>query len=77
MSRQSHRSGNERSPPEASTPPPIPSRSSSMRRNGDDRVSPSELGPGLLDINSFDTELLPEVCQICFFTDQKIYFCFG
>ncbi|KAM1090088.1 hypothetical protein TB2_017416 [Malus domestica] len=31
-----------------------------MRRNGDDRVSPSELSPGLLDIHSFDTELLPE-----------------
>ncbi|KAM1046851.1 hypothetical protein ACFX2I_026240 [Malus domestica] len=60
MSRQSHRNGNERSPPGASTPPPIPSRSSSMRRNGDDRVSPSELSPGLLNINSFDTELLPE-----------------
>ncbi|XP_068345304.1 kinesin-like protein KIN-13B [Pyrus communis] len=60
MSRQSYRNGNQRSPPEASTPPPIPSRSSSMRRNGDDRVSPSELSPGLLDINSFDTELLPE-----------------
>ncbi|KAM2062883.1 hypothetical protein TB1_025634 [Malus domestica] len=60
MSRQSHRNGNERSPPGASTPPPIPSRSSSMRRNGDDRVSPSELTPGLLNINSFDTELLPE-----------------
>ncbi|KAM1812670.1 hypothetical protein ACFX11_026587 [Malus domestica] len=60
MSRQSHRNGNERSPPGASTPPPIPSRSSSMRRNGDDRVSPSELSPGLLNINSFDTEQLPE-----------------
>ncbi|XP_048423326.1 kinesin-like protein KIN-13B [Pyrus x bretschneideri] len=60
MSRQSYRNGNERSPPDASTPPPIPLRSSSMRRNGDDRVSPSELSPGLLDINSFDTELLPE-----------------
>ncbi|CAN6564305.1 unnamed protein product [Malus baccata var. baccata] len=60
MSRQSHRNGNERSPPGASTPPPIPSRSSSMRRNGDHRVSPSELSPGLLNINSFDTELLPE-----------------
>ncbi|KAB2618549.1 kinesin-13A-like [Pyrus ussuriensis x Pyrus communis] len=33
---------------QSSTVPPIASRSSSMRRNGDDRVSPSELSPGLL-----------------------------
>ncbi|KAB2600607.1 kinesin-13A-like [Pyrus ussuriensis x Pyrus communis] len=32
---------------QSSTVPPIASRSSSMRRNGDDRVSPSELSPGL------------------------------
>ncbi|KDP33665.1 hypothetical protein JCGZ_07236 [Jatropha curcas] len=41
--------------------PPVYSRSSSVRRNGDDHVSPSELSPGLLDLHSFDTELLPEV----------------
>lgn len=29
--------------------------------NGDDQVSPSEFSPGLLDLHSFDTELLPEV----------------
>lgn len=40
--------------------PPLSSRSSSQRRNGDD-VSPSELSPGLLDLHSFDTELLPEM----------------
>ncbi|CAN6540934.1 unnamed protein product [Malus baccata var. baccata] len=60
MSRQSHKNGSDQSPPESRTPPPIASRSSSMRGNGDDRVSPSELSPGLLDIHSFDTELLPE-----------------
>lgn len=32
-----------------------------MRKNADDHVSPSELSPGLLDLHSFDTELLPEV----------------
>lgn len=42
-----------------STPPG--SRSSSMRKIGDDQVSPSEFSPGLLDLHSFDTELLPEV----------------
>lgn len=39
--------------------PPTNSRSSSQRKNGED--SPSEFSPGLLDLHSFDTELLPEV----------------
>nr|POE48536.1 kinesin-like protein kin-13b [Quercus suber] len=43
-------------------PTPLGSRSMSLRRNGDDRVSPtSEFSPGLLDLHSFDTELLPEM----------------
>ncbi|XAR66988.1 Plus-end-directed kinesin ATPase [Bertholletia excelsa] len=38
------------------------SRSSSMRKTGgEEHVSPSELSPGLLDLHSFDTELLTEV----------------
>ncbi|KAA8523110.1 hypothetical protein F0562_009533 [Nyssa sinensis] len=42
--------------------PPACSRSSSMRLTGSgEQVSPSELSPGLLDLHSFDTELLPEV----------------
>ncbi|KAL6006247.1 hypothetical protein ACLOJK_040293 [Asimina triloba] len=41
--------------------PPVCSRSSSQRKNGEDLVSPSELSPGILDLHSFDTELLPEV----------------
>ncbi|ONK80302.1 uncharacterized protein A4U43_C01F16120 [Asparagus officinalis] len=45
---------------EPSTPPAVNSRSSSQRRNGDD-LSPSEFSPGLLDLHSFDTELLPEM----------------
>ncbi|CAL9038817.1 unnamed protein product [Musa banksii] len=40
--------------------PPLTSRSSSQRKNGEE-VSPSELSPGILDLHSFDTELLPEV----------------
>ena len=39
---------------EPSTPP-----SNSRTKNGDD--SPNELSPGLLDLHSFDTELIPEV----------------
>nr|XP_011458766.1 PREDICTED: kinesin-13A-like [Fragaria vesca subsp. vesca] len=53
-SRLSRRSGNDRSP-EASV---TVSRSSSMRRLGDD---PVEYSPGLLDLHSFDTELLPQM----------------
>lgn len=40
--------------------PPLSSRSSSQRKNGDD-VSLGELSPGLLDLHSFDTELLSEM----------------
>ncbi|XP_022749804.1 kinesin-like protein KIN-13B isoform X1 [Durio zibethinus] len=46
--------------PERATPP-FCSRSSSMRKNSDEYMSPSELSPGLLDLHSFDTELLPEL----------------
>ncbi|XP_077220031.1 ATP binding microtubule motor family protein [Tasmannia lanceolata] len=41
--------------------PPFYSRSSSERKNGDEFVSPSELSPGILDLHSFDTELIPEM----------------
>ncbi|XP_010249745.1 PREDICTED: kinesin-like protein KIN-13B [Nelumbo nucifera] len=41
--------------------PPVNSRSSSLRKNGEDHVSPSELSPGILDLHSFDTELLPDM----------------
>ncbi|XWS69879.1 hypothetical protein CRYUN_Cryun03dG0001800 [Craigia yunnanensis] len=46
--------------PEPGTPS-VCSGSSSLRKNNDEYVSPSELSPGLLDLHSFDTELLPEV----------------
>ncbi|MBA0759091.1 hypothetical protein Gotri_022015 [Gossypium trilobum] len=41
------------------TTPPVSSRPPSQRRNGED--SPGEFSPGLLDLHSFDTELLPEM----------------
>lgn len=41
--------------------PPVSSRPSSQRKSGEE--SPSELSPGLLDLHSFDTELLPEVVR--------------
>ncbi|KAK4781194.1 hypothetical protein SAY87_017300 [Trapa incisa] len=39
--------------------PPMNSRSSSIRKNVED--SPREFSPGLLDLHSFDTELIPEM----------------
>lgn len=41
--------------------PPLYSRSSSLRRNEDDQASHGLFGSGLLDLHSFDTELLPQV----------------
>lgn len=41
------------------TTPPVSSRPSSQRKNGEE--SPNEFSPGLLDLHSFDTELLPEM----------------
>lgn len=44
---------------DASTPCP---RSSSFTKYGNvEQVSPNEFSPGLLDLHSFDTELLTEV----------------
>ncbi|KAH9714370.1 kinesin-like protein KIN-13B [Citrus sinensis] len=39
--------------------PPVSSRPSSQRKSGEQ--SPNEFSPGLLDLHSFDTELLPEM----------------
>ncbi|KAL5975884.1 hypothetical protein ACLOJK_020212 [Asimina triloba] len=42
--------------------PPVCSRSSSQRKSGEeDSVSPSDLSPGILDLHSFDTDLLPDI----------------
>ena len=44
------------------TEPLTPPAANLRRRNGEeDGVSPNEYSPGLLDLHSFDTELLPEV----------------
>ncbi|KAK9142491.1 hypothetical protein Syun_011891 [Stephania yunnanensis] len=44
--------------------PPVCSRSSSQRKIADDQVSPNELSPGILDLHSLDTELLPEMSHV-------------
>lgn len=49
---------------EPSTPPVNP-LSVSRRKNSQDLESPNGFSPGLLDLHSFDTELLPEVCFFC------------
>ncbi|KAJ7011716.1 kinesin-like protein KIN-13B [Populus alba x Populus x berolinensis] len=49
------------------TIPPVSSRASSQRKNGED--SPNEFSPGLLDLHSIDTELLPEVGNLSFSSD--------
>jgi len=49
---------------EWSLDPPSPmnvSRSSSLRKTGDDSNLPSDYSPGLLDLHSLDTELISEV----------------
>lgn len=56
---------------EPSTPPKN-SRSSNQRKDGDE--SSSEYSPGLLDLHSFDTELLPEVG--CLHTIDFSYVCY-
>ncbi|GMN69791.1 hypothetical protein TIFTF001_038846 [Ficus carica] len=64
------RSGRERSPAESLTPS-FCSRSSSLRRYGDDQLSPSDLSPGLLDLHSFDTELLPQMPVASLYTGNQ------
>ncbi|GMN37234.1 hypothetical protein TIFTF001_006639 [Ficus carica] len=51
---------------EPSTPP-----SNSRRKNGED--SPSEFSPGLLDLHSFDTELLPEMPVSSLYDGNSLY----
>nr|GME01020.1 kinesin-like protein KIN-13B isoform X1 [Ipomoea batatas] len=61
LGRNMPRSVNGGSNEDASTPPAC-SRSSSMRKNGSlEGMSPNELSPGLLDLHSFDTELISEL----------------
>lgn len=46
--------------------PPLNSRSMGQRKTSEDEVLPSEFSPGLLDLHSLDTELLPEVGLLVF-----------
>ncbi|KAK8353144.1 hypothetical protein V6Z12_A05G137700 [Gossypium hirsutum] len=46
------------------TTPPFSSLPSSQRKNGEE--SPSDFSPGLIDLHSFVTELLPEVKHLRF-----------
>ncbi|KAF2301281.1 hypothetical protein GH714_022393 [Hevea brasiliensis] len=50
------------------TTPPISSRPSTQRKNGED--FPNDFSPGLLDLQSFDTELLPEVGLLSFLVSK-------
>ncbi|GAA0141144.1 microtubule binding motor protein [Lithospermum erythrorhizon] len=55
--------------------PPASSRSSSMRKAGNvEGLSPSELSPGLLDLHSFDTELIAEVSSQRSGSSQSLLF---
>ncbi|KAK6153663.1 hypothetical protein DH2020_013302 [Rehmannia glutinosa] len=40
---------------------PLTPPGNSLRKNGEEQVSPNECSPGLLDLHSFDTELIPEI----------------
>lgn len=48
--------------------PPDAYRASTLKMNGDD--SAGDFSPGLLDLHSFDTELLPEVVLFFIFYDM-------
>jgi kinesin family protein 2/24 len=57
--------------------PPDAFRASNLKMNGED--STGDFSPGLLDLHSFDTELLPEVVVVClfYFVDRTVLFVFG
>lgn len=52
--------------------PPVSSRPSSQRKSGEQL--PNEFSPGLLDLHSFDTELLPEVGEVSNLIDVALVF---
>ncbi|XP_057472720.1 kinesin-like protein KIN-13B [Actinidia eriantha] len=54
---------------EFSTEPSTPNQ----RKNGEDPESPSGFSPGLLDLHSFDTELLPEVSVPGLYDTSSLY----
>ncbi|CAN1285882.1 Kinesin-like protein KIN-13B [Linum perenne] len=51
--------------------PPVSSRQTTQMKSRED--SPTEFSPGLLDLHSFDTELLPEVGLSGSFSCDKVY----
>ncbi|KAJ4718130.1 Kinesin-like protein [Melia azedarach] len=51
--------------------PPVSSRPSSQRKSGEQ--SPNEFSPGLLDLHSFDTELLPEMPVTGLYDGSSLY----
>ncbi|KAK3028328.1 hypothetical protein RJ639_037790 [Escallonia herrerae] len=53
--------------------PPANSRLSSQRKNNGEEVSPSEFSPGLLDLHSFDTELLSEIPAPSMYDGHSMY----
>uniref|UniRef100_A0A7N0TJ06 Kinesin-like protein n=1 Tax=Kalanchoe fedtschenkoi TaxID=63787 RepID=A0A7N0TJ06_KALFE len=46
---------------EPSSPPPMNSRFTGQQEIGKEAMSPGDLSPGLLDLHSLDTELIPEI----------------
>ncbi|KAL2493095.1 ATP binding microtubule motor family protein [Abeliophyllum distichum] len=57
--------------------PPVNSRPASQRRNGEEQVSPNEYSPGLLDLHSFDTELLTEMPAPGLYNGTSMHFARG
>ncbi|XP_038999833.1 kinesin-like protein KIN-13B [Hibiscus syriacus] len=51
--------------------PPVCSRLSSQRKNGEE--SPNEFSPGLLDLHSFDTELIPQMPVPDLYNGSSLY----
>lgn len=62
---------------EYSMDPLTPPRSYAVKKNGDEDDSPRDFSPGLLDIHSFDTELLPQVYSFSFRFNYRWMFLFG
>ncbi|KAL2516164.1 ATP binding microtubule motor family protein [Forsythia ovata] len=57
--------------------PPVNSRPASQRKNGEEQVSPNEYSPGLLDLHSFDTELLTEMPAPGLYNGTSMHFSRG
>ncbi|KAK6914892.1 Kinesin motor domain [Dillenia turbinata] len=53
--------------------PPANSRLLGQRKNDEDQISPREFSPGLLDLHSVDTELLPEMPVPSLYQNSSLY----